>query len=60
MSDGLNSITLRGVIGTSTPVFGFRPIRSLNLTTPGGKSVTQTAHGWTAHGWELRLTGPEG
>ncbi len=26
--DGLNTITLRGSMGTSTPVFGFRPTRS--------------------------------
>ena len=28
MFDGLNTMTRRGVIGTSTPVFGLRPMRS--------------------------------
>ena len=27
MADGLNTITRRGEIGTSVPVFGLRPIR---------------------------------
>ena len=27
MADGLNTITRRGEIGTSLPVFGFRPMR---------------------------------
>ena len=33
IADGLNTITLRGVIGTSFPVFGFRPIRGPLLRT---------------------------
>ena len=38
MFEGLNTITRRGVIGTSTPVFGLRPIRSpLERTTKDPK-----------------------
>jgi hypothetical protein len=33
IADGLKTITLRGVIGASLPVFGFRPIRAPLLRT---------------------------
>src|SRR5215468_3220450 len=43
IADGLNTITRRGEIGTSVPVFGFRPIRWPFLRTtnePNDESFT--------------------
>jgi hypothetical protein len=43
MPDGLNTITLRGVIGTAFPVFGLRPMRGPLVRTtndPNDESFT--------------------
>ncbi len=45
MFDGLNTITRRGVIGTSMPVLGLRPIRSpLERTTKEPKDDSLTVY----------------